>query len=409
MGEKPAQQQMSFLTPTTIRGYVRAGGELVMAHLRQVRHVVEPPPAQLSLFRPAAPAPEPEPANVKPEAPAPRPAPKPDARHGLTILRMGLGRDSLTMLVLLGEGKLRVQGKLLGPKDVDAVVFSDTGMEWPHTLAMIPRVHEFCRQHGIRFIVLSKPPEEQWRPHLAQRVPGVPLTVTPPWRSAPLMASSVEVKAMSGTYHARGPLMDDYASKASIVRFKDGSCTENHKILPNRALMDDLGRERLGAGNASWGAAVRRGDAHPHRVLIGFAADEMTRADEAGGVKGPDYEQNLYPLIEMGVTKADEQPILERGGFGDAIKSGCFMCKFQPLGWYWALGELYPGLLERVGRYEDAARAKNPKMMIFPKDAPIREAVVKWRERNPTATIPEILAKDYLRPCEQGTCHQEAA
>ena len=75
----------------------------------------------------------------------------------LTILNMGLGRDSISMICLLAKNQLMVDGKFLGPDDVDAVVFSDTGAEWRHTMDLIPRVEEFSRKNGIRFIWLQKP------------------------------------------------------------------------------------------------------------------------------------------------------------------------------------------------------------------------------------------------------------
>ena len=75
----------------------------------------------------------------------------------IVILNMGLGRDSMTMLCLLSDGELVAEGRKLGPEDVDAVVFSDTGIEWKHTYALIPRVRDFAEKHGIRFIHLRKP------------------------------------------------------------------------------------------------------------------------------------------------------------------------------------------------------------------------------------------------------------
>ena len=68
----------------------------------------------------------------------------------LVVLRMGLGRDSMTMLVLLAQGKLLIEGKPRGPDEIDAVVFTDPGHEWEFTYDLIPRVQKFCDRYGIR-------------------------------------------------------------------------------------------------------------------------------------------------------------------------------------------------------------------------------------------------------------------
>ena len=76
------------------------------------------------------------------------------------------------------------------------------------------------------------------------------------------------------------------------------------------------------------------------------------------------YVTEAYPLIELGVTKADEDAILRRHGLSHARKSGCAMCPFQPIGWYWALRETDPAGWEAVVEYERAALERNPKMFV---------------------------------------------
>ena len=90
----------------------------------------------------------------------------------LTIMSHGLGRDSTAMLCLLAEGKLHIDGHDLSASDVDAVVFSDTGAEWSHTYALEPRVREFCKRMGVRYLSLQKPQEggdKGWKANNARR------------------------------------------------------------------------------------------------------------------------------------------------------------------------------------------------------------------------------------------------
>jgi len=372
------------------------------------------------------------------------------AKNHLTIFRLGLGRDSMTMLCLLVEKGLTAQGKRLHPQDIDAVVFTDTGAEWPHTLALIPKVKTFCKKHGLRFLVQEKPPENGpvgWRGYLKRRTAqrevlraarGAAAKLgrgVPPWRQDP--PTSIEARAASGYYHQQPPIMDDYMSRAAIILFNDAGCTEKNKILPNRAMIEDLAVERFGewATNKEWGKRVRAGDLEPHLVLLGIAADEPHRAVKMDYIQSDSpYEDNAYPLVEMGITKAKEQAILERHGFGSVRKSGCFMCKYQPPEWYWALSVLEPEVFKRVEAYERASVDRvGGRMSLFPKKVklivrgkinptvtawrkegrktdeyrgkddepyvygylPLREVVARWRKANPEATIAQVMSKEY--------------
>jgi hypothetical protein len=330
----------------------------------------------------------------------------------LVVLRMGLGRDSMTMLVLLAQNKLVVEGKPRGPDDIDAVVFTDPGHEWQFTYDLIPRVKAFCKKHGIRFLVQSKPPKEgpkgwfQWMQHQVatrQRAKRqgrgrVPSFGTPSWRKDP--PASIEARCASGYYHDRIPLFDDYAAKEAWIAKDDSTCTINHKIKPNRELLVDLMEERFGPqvyGNLtarlpytrsgqSWGNKVRDGLVRPHLMLIGYAADEQKRLVEArkaekkreGWTKG--FDSEAYPLMDMGITKEGETPYLEglpgigpdgklrNGGFADVKKSGCRSCIHQDAAQWWMLRDLDPDYFqERVEHEKRVVRRTGPWQAIFPK------------------------------------------
>lgn len=331
--------------------------------------------------------------------------------RSLTIFRMGLGRDSLAMLGLLIEGRLTAKGLRILPEDVDAVVFTDPGMEWSATYRMIPRVRAICDAYGLRFLVQSKAPAAEQAAWTSVRTVGS--RAEAPWR-APVPGETIEARAARGYYHPRVNIMADYRSKGMIVPYAGGGCTDSHKIGPNRTLMDDLARERFGdwANNGAWGRAVKKGERPPHLVLIGIAADEVARQGECDG---PNYEATAYPLVEAGVRKDQEQPILDRWNLGDAQKSGCVMCKFQPIGWYWVLRELEPDQFREVCAYEDNALKTSPNLLLFPKGVPgvpgvgklrLADAVNVWRAHNQDATIESVLAKTYS--CEKASTKLEA-
>lgn len=321
------------------------------------------------------------------------------------IVALGLGRDSFTMLGLLEEGKLRAEGHRVRPQDVDAIVFSDPGAEWKHSMTAIADAQRFADDLGIPFYWLKKPLACEYEPMLAavagqrqrlreQAGEGVAVRVPPAftdqfrkWRQG-TESLSVRAKAETGYYHILAPIIEDFSARERLVLFKDKNCTVNHKIVPMRRLIEDLSIDKFNLGHNAWGAAVARGERVPHLSLVGIARDESS-ADPASRhardskrhpynpdrhtetwssrnkrwtpvAPGPWFIDEAYPLVESGITKDGEQAILERHGLGHVAKSGCFMCPFQPTEWYWVLGMMAkagdPWAVHALGRLAEAER-----------------------------------------------------
>lgn len=309
----------------------------------------------------------------------------------LITLNCGLGRDSIAMLCLLVERELVVGGRKLGPEDLDAVIFADPGAEWEHTYAELAPVDRLCKAHGILFLPLLKPADEVWQANLRE----AGSRETPVWCQAEGM--SVEEKARTGAYHRRLPIMDEYARNRKIAVTVSASCTDNHKVQPIRRCLNDLCLRRFGLNTREWSHRARAGLVPRHEVLLGIAADEASRAIDTGR---PAYEQVRYPLVEMGLSKADEAPILARHGFGHVKKSGCVMCPYQGLAWFWVLRETDPARWAEAVAYERSAHEANPKMFVAGSYKQLLpEAVEAWRARNPDATVIEVLDKAYSRGC----------
>lgn len=304
-----------------------------------------------------------------------------DQPSRITTLNCGLGRDSLTMLLLCLEGKLFCDP--LGhvtPADIDVVVFSDTGCEWPHTYALLDRVDSLCRQYALEFLVLAKGPADNAEP-------------ARDWLD-------LRTKAATGAYHYRPAIIDDFRSRATVASLGRGDCTDNHKIQPIRRMLNDLSQIRFGLTNRQYSYRVRKAQADPHVNLIGIAADEATRIPD--GDIGPHYVTEAYPLVDMGITKDAEVPILTRWGFDDVRKSGCWMCPYQPASWWWALSESEPATYARAVEYERVALERNPRMAatgfrVKGNPITITDVVKRWRAKNPDATIAAVLAKQYSR------------
>jgi hypothetical protein len=163
-----------------------------------------------------------------------------------------------------------------------------------------------------------------------------------------------------------------------------------------------------------------------------------------------------YPLVELGISKEHEGPILARHGLAHIKKSGCVFCHSQPPEWYWLLWEKARGgdrwaqvSLDRIVEYERASmdyrdkrgargkaifttkpwQAREPGVRGSPKltgDArrPLLEviAIIKQRLIDPRVSryqaqglssraatdrvMEQVLRKDYAQGCELGSMNR---
>jgi hypothetical protein len=420
---------------------------------------------------------------------------------GLTILSNGLGRDSATLVALLVEGNLVVDGRKIAPRGVDAVIFSDVGYEWSFTYSVIPVMTKMLEAVGVPFYVIRKPPREAWEGHLRKKEAAFAQAWAasggrvksrkfldimarnkqpPPWLEEEW--SSIAAKAQGGGYHRAAPLMQEMMAYRRMNMRSSPECTDRHKIQPINALIGDMVQAKYGLSLRQWGNRVLKGTATQHKVLIGFAADEQERierggkailtkliinpADEEMGERlyaldfewldgedkegypyidamegrltvpalkafmrvleasgsrkvawspagekpktaylapgeyrmqlGKVWKKELYPLSDMGITKAGEAVVLKRNKLNWIRKSGCIFCHFQPIEWFWALKQLNPKMYARVQAYERNALRRNPKWFLRG-SSPLDDQVREWRRKNPRAGIEEVLDKSYDR------------
>ena len=297
----------------------------------------------------------------------------------LVALSMGLGRDSMTIFALL-EGKVvDADGVRYRLRDLDAVIFSDTGIEWEHTYRLIPRVEKACKRAGVPFFNLQKPPDLQQLAFMRVWRKGV--DQTPSWRKVRYFKGvptirEMQRKAAAGGYHAWVDLDRAAGLYGRTTGKNSASCTERHKIIPVEEVLNDLLVMKYGIDLKRWGVLASRREVDPNVLMIGIAADETGRMRTwAPAPLSPRSLQRslaakrstalltwavkkVYPLVDMDISKADEQKILERGGWPLVYKSGCFSCHFQPTSWFWALSLTEPDHFKRVVEYEAKALAR---------------------------------------------------
>jgi hypothetical protein len=154
----------------------------------------------------------------------------------------------------------------------NAIVFSDTGDEKPETYAYLTDVTApYCAGHGMEVIVLGP----EWR------LPSERLT---------LGAYCFEHRMVPGTW----------------ARW----CTHRYKIDPIKRY-----REAMGVPG-------------PIESWIGISTDEVKRAT----VSTDPSEIKRYPLLELGMSRADCERAIQGAGLRIPPKSGCSFCPFQTRG-----------------------------------------------------------------------------
>jgi hypothetical protein len=326
----------------------------------------------------------------------------PRGEQGLLVISNGLGRDSATIITLLVQGKLVIDGRRVKPSDVDLVVFSDPGNEWEFSRGRAEReIGRLLDQAGVPHVALEKPDPKIWRPWLkakrdyATRLMRQGIHQTDQWTSmikrwgrenpqpwlnrdwqAEADREGIPVwrlKAREGGYHRRPPILEEREAIGWGTAMINHACTIGHKIDPFNELMNDLTLERWGvplkvharSKSPSYTKWVEEGRVQPHRVVIGLAADETKRIDRgATAGKLVPWRRSVYPLAQMGIRKQDETPILENMGLNFVKKSGCRICHFQPLGYFWSLRQTDPQAFAEVVAYQNRANARNPKWSI---------------------------------------------
>lgn len=132
-------------------------------------------------------------------------------------------------------------------------------------------------------------------------------------------------------------------------------CTSQWKINPiNKAIRKLYPNKRPNKPVALW---------------LGISTDEIGRMKE-NRLKSI---ENVYPLIEMGLSRQDCYAILEKYGYPQ-VKSSCFMCPYQVKRWH-----ENPELDKAIG-YEKSLQANNPYREIpylHPSCEPLEVAVNK--------------------------------
>lgn len=141
----------------------------------------------------------------------------------------------------------------------------------------------------------------------------------------------------------------DYCHEKRIIPSRVNRwCTDYYKSTPiqyfNRSLNEEI---------ESW---------------IGFDAGEMRRTE------GRRKRKHRYPLIELGIDRAQCKKVIRRAGLGVPKKSGCFICPFQRKSQWIDLKKYHPELWKIAIDLEKKSIRRNP-LYSFIKGKTIEEFV----------------------------------
>ena len=212
------------------------------------------------------------------------------ADRPLLIVAMGLGRNSVALLVLLYELGIRP----------DRILFADTGGEKPETYAYLRVLNAWLVRVGFPTVIVLR--------HNARE-------------DASLEDNCVRLRVLP--------------SQA----FNFSSCSDRWKQGPQRVWANNWLAARI---------AWRSGQ--PIVWAIGYDATECTRRDKANTyiARNPDDRRaNWYPLIEHGLTLDDCILKIVGAGLPPLPKSACFFCPVSKPAEIKELAEAHPHLLVR--------------------------------------------------------------
>jgi 3'-phosphoadenosine 5'-phosphosulfate sulfotransferase (PAPS reductase)/FAD synthetase len=206
-------------------------------------------------------------------------------------------------------------------KQLDAVIFADTGSEQPKTYNFINKyVKPFCEEKEIPFHTVKMTVGEKTR--------GV---VEGEWEAGQAVA-----------------IYDYYKYMEKVPSMMNRMCTDKWKIQPIEKLVKEKYPDTL--------------------QLIGIDAGETRRAARTRDPKTGEwvylYPDKRYPLIDWDVDREGCSKIIKDYGWPSPEKSGCYFCPFQPSKNWVELYKKSPDLFNKSLELE-SANTSFPKMSLL--------------------------------------------
>lgn len=201
----------------------------------------------------------------------------------------------------------------------DAVIFCDLGLEPPWVQKQVEFTRKACERAGIKFVVLDSPLYSDFMQNFGER-----RTISIPWWT-----------------------LGEDGKKSKMPR----NCTIDYKV---KLISKYVRWELLGYRK---GQRLRNEDRKAHEMHMGFSAEESRRCKES---QNPMFV-NKFPLVEMGLTRADNFAYIKDVWGLETKASACTFCPFHRNQFFAYLKEKYPEAYGRLLKVDYLLRDKNPK------------------------------------------------
>lgn len=237
----------------------------------------------------------------------------------MRVLSFGAGMQSTALALMSCENAGAGSPKFPLVPVYDLVVFCDLGLEPPWVYAQVEFTRKACEDAGIRFEVLPSPLYEDFMRNFGER-----RTISIPWWT----------------------LRED-GHKSKMPR----NCTIDYKVemISKYVRWEVLGYKK--------GQRLRDEDKKAHEMHMGFSAEEARRCSES---PNPMF-LNRFPLMEMGMVRADNYAYIKDVWGLDTKASACCFCPFHTNSFFKYLRDNCPGCFERLVEVDDLLRDKTPK------------------------------------------------
>ena len=223
----------------------------------------------------------------------------------LTVLSFGGGQDS-TALLYRYVYDLAFRAKY-APNDF-VVIMADTGDEHPSTVAHVKSTRDFCKEHGVEFVLITS--EMGFHPTSWQGL-----------REFYRLKNTIGSKAFPKT------------------------CTDNLKLVPIYKFLGAWLSEKYGVRNVRKSAFKEFAEKHGEiNMLIGIAKGEETRMSsetpewivnkQGKNVRPPRFwmrgtVKRVYPLVDLGMDRKGCQEYIASVGKPVPTPSNCVLCPFM--------------------------------------------------------------------------------
>lgn len=238
----------------------------------------------------------------------------------MKILSFGAGMQS-TALALMSCENAKAEEPFPHPlvPIYDEVAFCDLGFEPPWVKAQVEFTRKACEAAGISFKVLPSPLYEDFMRNFGEQ-----RTISIPW----------------WTLGADG-------HKSKMPR----NCTIDYKVelISKHVRWDLLGYKK--------GQRLREEDKKAHEMHMGFSLEEQKRCKES---PNPMFV-NKFPLVEMGLTRADNYAYIRDVWGLETKASACCFCPFHQNYFYQHLKAHFPETYAKLVEMDEALEEKNPK------------------------------------------------